>query len=1674
MKRWVAVAFASALLSMSNALAQNVPLSSDVMRPTLGAGHDYVRGLNETVNPANGSLSISIQLPTLPSRGITLPFSIMYNSGIVHHMATQEYSGGTTARSVMDGDGYVRTDRSLNGWTDTVPYAAVSSLQQTQSGDAFSVECSISSSYTFFNARGESIPAGLTAISPAGGSGGYADPNYCQSNTGFFAVGQSVIYGYTAQLSDICNGSPCQCNGSVNSSSTPGCPNAAPAFTVTDPDSTVYWFASNLYASPEDGTVSTFPFPYKIEDRNGNVINISGGQPNGSGGLSSLVLTDTSGRTAEQINYPVNSTVPQSYAIGGLTYTLDYATTTASYLANSNQVNPPGPPMACSASFQVNDTSLNVLKHIYLPNGQAYTFQYDGTYGLVNEIDYPNGGWVKYKWDLNSSGSYQADVSQYPNFVSLPGYQPGSSAQVTGGICDYWYQAPVVVEREVGYTNGGDAALIQEFKYSTTPGADYYLWGSKTTTVKTTDNLTHETSQTVYTYSSVNQVTSPLPTGPQLPVQIPVEQSVVTSQWGTGGNPSSQNVMSVSKTWVDPYLMTSEQRTTGSGNTVYQATLTYAAGLLHEDQECYNSDAAGCRTTVFNYFNTTVPCQEIVYSGSDTTGSIISETDAYLDGGTAVCASGAGATTPVPTAVSPISTRDPNYAAIKQVPRGNVTKVVKCTSWPCAGPTTTYSYDETGQRISATDPCGNTSCSDMLGSSHTTTYFYTDSGSNSLGNSNSYLTKITDPLGHNQTFSYDYAMGVLSSSTDENSQTTTYKYNIPPVGCAHTDSLNRLSEVDYPIGNTTYCYDDAGANVSTTTSGITSTSYFDGLGHVVQTRLTTDPDGTDYVDTIYDGQGQVYQKGNPTRCSSEVGVMPTSCSELTWGYSQFNYDPLGRPVLTTNQDGTSSQFCYDNVQSPNVSGSTCTPHAQGLVGGTWTDSVDESGNHWQRTFDGLGRLTYVIEPGALKTSYKYDALGNMLCADQWGADTIGSSCSSSRTRIFTYDALSRLLQSNNPEPGRICYGTTGGVSPDGTNCAAGTGYDANGNLSNKTDFRGITTSYSYDPLNRMLSKSYSGPASTAASKTPSVCYLYDTVATNGIGRLASEWTQPYTTACPQNATAASASALTVRTITTYDAMGRITKESRCAFSPCATASSLQYMYDPAGNLTYSDNGLSSSQSPQIGFTSSYNGAGRLSSVVSTWADGTHPDTLFKADPGVASTLNATVAYSPIGGLSAAFYGVDSTANKIALSDVRSYDSRGRVTAIAVEGTQAGPVPTTTTVTISPNSAAVDSSSTLTVHVNCNAACGSVDLLIDGQDLGTQPLNGTGTVSIPASLAPAFALTVGGHWIQANYLGDPTHAASSGGASYTVAPAGLQPTTTTFSISPDSFTATEAPQLLIHVSCNTACGSVSMTIDGHGWIPDMTLDGNGNIPAFYNMWSISWPSPYLTVGTHTVTAYYQGNSAFAPSSKDFTITINPIGNQQPSISLSFTPSNFSTAEDAVALAHVGCNYACGLVEFDVDGSRWGTWNLDSNGYAQWDTYWWGTPSLGNHVVTAKYLGNSTYAQVTSAPQSITVSPVGTQTTTLTITPQCNSTTVGSAGCWEIVTLNGTDVNGFVQMNVDGNPWEGGALNQLGQQTFYVAPDSAFFTPGNHTLKAYFNGNATYAPTVSSDFVITVTP
>lgn len=440
---------------------------------------------------------------------------------------------------------------------------------------------------------------------------------------------------------------------------------------------------------------------------------------------------------------------------------------------------------------------------------------------------------------------------------------------------------------------------------------------------------------------------------------------------------------------------------------------------------------------------------------------------------------------------------------------------------------TTYTYDDLGNRLSEVDPNG-----------HSTTYSYQDSFDTACPTTTTFafLTKVTDALGHVAEHGYDSCTGLLAWTKDANDIANSragaqYSY----------DYMNRVLSTTYPDGGSVtrnYNNDALPLTVTTTTAATPSPSIikstiYDGLGRTETTKLQSDPAGTVETDTTYDGLGRVASVSNPYR----------STSDPTYGVTSYTYDAFDRKTVQTQPDNSTQAWTYN---------------------GNAVTFKDEAGSQWQRTSDGIGRLTKVLEPSStsksptLETDYAYDALGDLLSVNQKGV-----SGEVARTRSFSYDSLSRLVTAANPETGTICYGTYSGST-------CGNGYDAAGNLLKKTDARGITVSYSYDSLNRMTAKS-------SSDGTLNYAYYYDAsdgnAEKNPIGRL--------TFASNQVNAADSYS---------YDPLGRVIKSTYCVPQDCRYDIAVSAVYDLAGHatsLTYPDTRTVSQ---------GYNGAGEISSV----------------------------------------------------------------------------------------------------------------------------------------------------------------------------------------------------------------------------------------------------------------------------------------------------------------------------------------------------------------------------------------------------------------------------------------------------------------------------------------------
>jgi RHS repeat-associated protein len=344
------------------------------------------------------------------------------------------------------------------------------------------------------------------------------------------------------------------------------------------------------------------------------------------------------------------------------------------------------------------------------------------------------------------------------------------------------------------------------------------------------------------------------------------------------------------------------------------------------------------------------------------------------------------------------------------------------------------------------------------------------------------------------------------------------------------------------------------------------------------------------------------------------------------GITTYQYDALDRKIGQTQQDGTSTQrWCYDGVASQ-TGEVNCTANLSGnITAASWVDSTDESGLHWQKVSDGLGRLRSVMESDgsttvpkqpSMETDYTYDLLNNLTRVDQYGGPKVNSPYSD-HVRTFTYDSL-RLVTSSNPETGIICYGTwSGGAVGSGT---CHNGYDANGNMLAKTDARNITKTYTpYDPLDRPTSYSYT-------DGTPGVSYTYDTPSEwsttlkNPIGRLSLEMTSDGHS----------------QSIFGYDAMGRAATRLVCTPTTCGSSSyDVSATYDLAGELTSYKNGNG------VTVSLSYYPGMQLDAVTSSWVDANHPATIWTGN-----------VYGPVG-LTAATLGNS-------MVDTRAYDTRARI------------------------------------------------------------------------------------------------------------------------------------------------------------------------------------------------------------------------------------------------------------------------------------------------------------------------------------------------------------------------------------------------------------------------------
>jgi len=697
------------------ARAQMMTVGDDTSTPIEGAGHNYLKALSETVNPANGSVSLRIALPIPRGRGIMLPFTINYDSsGIVNLSAP---SARPIWYSPIQGSDF----QWSGGWALGLPVLTsrkwTKTLYDGGTQGNTTVTCDFRAGYMFRDPLGGRHSLYL-------GNRGYQSGSNDQ-----------ILCGSTY----IASGDP-QFQARFTVTPSPLSSNLLTPVILSDNDGTRYYFPG--FGNQE--------LPGYIEDRNGNKITFSSATYTGP-----ITVTDTVGRTVLSSSGFGSGTT--TLTTSDQQYSVVWSSNSASYTIPATIVKQPSgdPSHGCvpvDTSVTVNG---NVVSSVSLPNGQQYKFYYgtnpnsayNNPYGLLSEIDYPSGGWVKYTWKLS-------DNPNEPVFYDAVCNPGDAGCTPDPNACQAEYQSPVIATRTVGF-GGTSPDEVDSFIYNTawnTSGANL-LWDSKSTSITTTDKIRNRSKLTRHTYGSVRGTSSPY-VEYQVAQQIPVETQIQSYDWGNTTSP----VRTVNKTWKNQYLLTSTQTVLNDDNNL-SSKIVYSYDANNQPQEVDEFDygaSTATRKTLTNHQNFTAgsllqgrivdkPCQIVVYDGS---GTRVSETDYFYDNGSVSTPCGT-AGTPAVSAVGGLlaSTHDEtNYGVSSAIARGNLTQE---TQWSNNGssPTATYTYDETGQVLSRNDPCGNVACSDMTGTSHTTTFSYADSyDSPPSWNTNTYLTQVTNPL----------------------------------------------------------------------------------------------------------------------------------------------------------------------------------------------------------------------------------------------------------------------------------------------------------------------------------------------------------------------------------------------------------------------------------------------------------------------------------------------------------------------------------------------------------------------------------------------------------------------------------------------------------------------------------------------------------------------------------------------------------------------------------------------------------------------------------------------------------------------------------------------------------------------------------------------------------------
>ncbi|HEV8429596.1 MAG TPA: RHS repeat-associated core domain-containing protein [Pyrinomonadaceae bacterium] len=828
-----------------------------------------------------------------------------------------------------------------------------------------------------------------------------------------------------------------------------------------------------------------------------------------------------------------------------------------------------------------------VLHQVVLPTGQTYTFTYN-VYGEIDKVALPTGGYERYEYGQVSPLTFTTGVYPQGNrgvmtrIISPSGLGTDEAVWTySGGFGTATIVGPAPESKRVelsfwtdqngswGYSpNGARAGRVYDER-------TYNAAGQMLSRKMTDWAMTGSSSSSLPGTELANRHARPireveflLDTGGNALAKTTTFAYDTTYQFTVGVELSSISVYD----FVDVDLTTAQTLAITSLNSIPNGTLLRrtSTNYLTGDQNYRDRNLLGLPTSVSVYDGSDVLMSQTTYSYDEASYPLINVGSPPYTGWT-----------------------DPETSV-----RGNLTTTAFWLNTSGTFLQTHTQYDQFGNLRNSWDARQN-----LTQANYSSAYAF------------AYPTQTTsaDPDGAGPsvalvaTTEYDFTTGRTTATIDANNQRTTFAYN---------DPLNRLKQVvqastdEVAKTQTTYIYDDTNRTITVTRDQntyndnvIKNQSLFDGLGRVVEQRQYET--ATDYVTvkTEYDILGRTYKSSNPYRFGEDIA----------WTITE--YDLFSRAISVTTPDGAAVRTAYAGDRF------LITDQA-GKQRMNRVDAIGQLRDVWEVTVaDGATEaISFPSHPevsAGYRTSYQYDAVSNLVKVSQ-----------GSQQRFFMYDSLRRLIRARNPEQSTL--GSLALSDPTTGNSAWSTAfeYDTNGNLTMKTDARGVESTYVYDALNRNTSVNYSN-TTIGNPDVPDITRFYDG-ATNGKGRFWYSY---------------KAGNLSVgdnvehTAIDSYDALGRplVQRQLSKVSGTWSPTYQISRAYNRAGAVT--------SQTYPSGHTVtySYDSAGRTSSFTGNLGDGT------------SRTYSNNITYSPFGGLTKEQFGTNTAVyNKL------HYNVRGQL------------------------------------------------------------------------------------------------------------------------------------------------------------------------------------------------------------------------------------------------------------------------------------------------------------------------------------------------------------------------------------------------------------------------------